>query len=279
MTCFESGRSQAYLRPALEVVLLQAEAGYFEESSAAASSARTRRDTGHDVSRQGLTDFQADLPAEEAPFLEFDSFDWSAAACLSEAAEPTRTEALPPLLPQNISLELAHSASRISQPPTALQHTYGAPSPAASQEDTQSVQQSSFAGLSTTGPHVGPSHELIASGWPHDDRLSQHAPPADSGPTPVPRDDATLEWQPASDLQESSLPGQSHKQPAVWLTRRTATGWPSHQVPAATHHRPRNPKSRTDRMPLPNMSAESSQQAGDLPAMSGGLTPCRSSSF
>lgn len=259
------------------MLLLQAEAGYVEESSAAASSARTRRG---DVSRADLTEFRADLPFEEAPFLEFDSFDWSAAACLSEAAEPISTEALPPLLPQNISFELGHSESRTTPHPTALQHPYGVPSPAAPRENTQSVQQSSFAALSTTdGPLLGLPRELTARGWPHDDRLSQHATLADSGPTPMPRDAATLEWQPASDSQEPGLPGQSRKQPAVWLTRRTSTaaGWPSHQAPAATRHRPRHSKSHADRMPLPDMSAESSQQAGDLPAMSGGFTSCESS--
>ena len=224
----------------------QAEAGYF------------------DFTAFGPADFEADLTDPEAPFLDFDGFDWPATACLSEVAEPVHAETTSPLLPTDISLEVLHPASRVSQRPRTLQQPYGTQSHAAPQETAQNVQQSSYAELPTRGPCIGPCHmhELSASCWAGNATLSHRATSIDPGPKPMPGGVATIEWQPASEL---SLPGQTHYQPAGW---QTATGWPSHGAPAAKPAgRPRHYKKCADRMP--STPAGLSEELTNLPAASG----------
>lgn len=252
---------------------MQAEAEDCEEALTAASLTKKNLDLSHNFTKVG-PGLHADLPSQEPPLLEFDSSDWSFAARLSEVTEPTCTDALPPLRPADIDLEVLHPARTISQWPTAMQQPSGTPSFAA-QGTTQSVQQSSYDGLSTAEARRGPSRELSASCWPRNDELLYLATPASPGLRPTPRDDAPVEWQPASELQECNLPGQSdhHDQPAG---SRTGRDRPCHQVPTARHRRPKHPKHHAGRMPLPSMPAGSFQRVMELPAVSGGeLTPCR----
>lgn len=205
--------------------------------------------------------------------MDFDGF--YSPACPLEVAESMFTEALLPPTPADFSRGALHPASRFSQRPTALQQPYGTPSLAAPQDQARSGQQSSYAGLATRGPHIGTHsmHEPPASCWAGNDTLAHLATSADTGytgPTPMPGGVATIQWQPAGELQELGLPG--HHQPAGW---RSATGWPSHGAPAAAPvGRLRHHKNSADRMPLPSTPTGLSEEVIHVPTISGGLTLC-----